>query len=374
MCGGFDSDDCIAERMLNIQNFSQAFVGNSRYGWFNEGQTEGPSAHLHREFINALYAERTSRIGMTHLISKIATAPWVTAPGQWEEGALRWCFYDCNVLGDAAMAIWTAEPISVQVSYPDSISMSQTSLQVTVSSPGNEVEGLACTLLKDDVFHGLGIVDSSGIATIEIEPGINEVGFAEIVISGYNCLPISFLISIVSNSGSQSARIWMDGKFTDWTSISPIYSDVIGDQQAGDIDFGALKIANDERFLYLNIEIGDELNLQDENEITLYLDTDNDANTGIAINGIGAEIKWIFGERQGQFVVNSNFYTIYHEYLGEVSAPTVSSNKFEIALDRTLSAYGHPLFPQNSFKIVFHDNGLGQDYLPRCWRNYLLCL
>ena len=42
MCGGFDDNDCIAEEMVKIDNMAAAFVGNSRYGWFNEGQTRRP--------------------------------------------------------------------------------------------------------------------------------------------------------------------------------------------------------------------------------------------------------------------------------------------------------------------------------------------
>lgn len=113
ICGAFDASDCIAEEMLKIQNFVVAGSFNSRYGWFNEGQTEGPSLHLHREFVNALYTMGIDRIGQTQVQSKIATAPWVEAPGQWEEGALRWCFYDNNILGDAAMKIHTDNYTSI---------------------------------------------------------------------------------------------------------------------------------------------------------------------------------------------------------------------------------------------------------------------
>jgi len=113
ICGAFDYSDCIAEEMLKIENFAVAGAFNSRYGWFNEGQTEGPSLHLHREFVNALYTEGYDRIGATHQYSRIKTAPWVNAPGQWEEGALRWCFYDCNILGDPAMKIWTSNLTSI---------------------------------------------------------------------------------------------------------------------------------------------------------------------------------------------------------------------------------------------------------------------
>ncbi|MFH1729543.1 MAG: C25 family cysteine peptidase [Pseudomonadota bacterium] len=108
--GAFDKNDCIGERMLTIDNFAVAYIGNSRYGWFNEGQTDGPSQHLHREFLDAIYGEGFFNLGTVHMKSKIDTAPWVNAPGQHEDGALRWCFYDNNVLGDPSMFIWPDEP------------------------------------------------------------------------------------------------------------------------------------------------------------------------------------------------------------------------------------------------------------------------
>jgi len=111
LCGAFDyaDGDCIAEKMVTIDNFLVAGVFNSRYGWFNQGTTEGPSAHLHREFVSSLYNDTTAikEIGEAHRWSKIRTAPWVTVFPQFEFGAQRWCFYDCNVFGDPAMKIRT---------------------------------------------------------------------------------------------------------------------------------------------------------------------------------------------------------------------------------------------------------------------------
>ncbi len=115
ICGAFDESDCIAELSVSIANFLVAGVFNSRYGWFNQGTTEGPSAHLHREFISALYHTNPdsviTELGSAHTMSKIKTAPWVGLPGEFEPGAQRWCFYDCNVLGDPALKVWTKNPI-----------------------------------------------------------------------------------------------------------------------------------------------------------------------------------------------------------------------------------------------------------------------
>lgn len=193
ICGAFDYNDCIAEKMVSINNFASAFVGNSRYGWFNEGQTEGPSPHLNREFIDALYSDSLNRIGSAHLESKIATSPWVNAPGQWEEGALRWCFYDCNVLGDPAMAVWTNEPITVNPVYPSQIPVGTTSFEVTVLNQGAPAEGMTVALIKDNVLIGRGKTNHAGVALVVMDTVITTAGTAEIMISGYNCNPTSFL-------------------------------------------------------------------------------------------------------------------------------------------------------------------------------------
>ena len=125
ICGAFDDSDCIAERCLSIANFLAGGVFNSRYGWFDEGTTEGPSAHLHREFISALYNpdpdSAIAELGSAHTMSKIRTAPWVGLPGEYEPGAQRWCHYDCNVLGDPALKVWTDNPVVGIPGHPGAI-------------------------------------------------------------------------------------------------------------------------------------------------------------------------------------------------------------------------------------------------------------
>jgi len=110
-CGGFDNNDCIAERAVLIENFLAGGIFNSRFGWFDQGTTEGPSAHLNREFVSALYNDTVSlqihELGSAHLMSKVKTAPFVGLPGEFEPGAQRWCHYDCNLLGDPVLWVFT---------------------------------------------------------------------------------------------------------------------------------------------------------------------------------------------------------------------------------------------------------------------------
>jgi hypothetical protein len=112
--GSFDLPSCIASRSLAINNFVAAGIFNSRYGWFDQGTTDGPSEHLQREFVSALYndTQPENHIGTVQMISKIKTAPWIGLPGEFEPGAQRWTQYDCTLLGDPALWIRTSEPVS----------------------------------------------------------------------------------------------------------------------------------------------------------------------------------------------------------------------------------------------------------------------
>ena len=187
--------------MVTIENFAVAVIGNSRYGWFNEGQTEGPAAHLHREMVDALYHEQINHLGSAFVECKIQTAPWVEAAGQWEEGALRWNFYDINILGDPALSVWTDEPITINATYTQDILVGTTSTSVTVTSGGLPMEDFTCSIMKDDELSGYGITDSSGEAEINFEPVVNDTGEASLIICGYNCLPVSYTVNFIPVGG-----------------------------------------------------------------------------------------------------------------------------------------------------------------------------
>ena len=54
-------------------------------------------------------------------------------------------------------------------------------------------------------------------------------------------------------------------------------------------------MAHVEQHLFLRLELGQSINLQEDNELTLHLDTDNDPTTGKQTLGLGAELSWTFG-------------------------------------------------------------------------------
>jgi len=201
LCGRFDysSSDCIAESMLKLSNFCVGGAFNSHYGWFNEGQTEGPSGHLDREFVSALYGDQIHRIGATHMQSKVATAPWVTAPGQWEEGALRFCFYDCNMLADPALSIWTQEPLYVDAVYEDTVPLNTDTVSFGASCDGVELCGYNCVLMTGGVVVGRGITDIDGYTDIALDTSFTASTDVDLIISGPNLKPETFVVSFVGS-------------------------------------------------------------------------------------------------------------------------------------------------------------------------------
>jgi len=207
ICGAFDASDCIAEKMININNLAVAVYMNSRYGWFNEGQTEGPAAHINRELVDAFYDKKEAHLGMAYTLARIATAPWVTAPGQWEEGALRWNFYDCNLLGDAAISFWPDEPMEIDVVCADTLLLYTTSCQLTVSGNGN-LAGLVCHFVKDSLSYGRAETNENGIAEITFSQALNTAGEAKICVSGYGCGLHEYPVTLVQGSDTYFQTVW----------------------------------------------------------------------------------------------------------------------------------------------------------------------
>ena len=196
ICGDFSSD-CILERMTKISNFAVATFGNSRYGWFNEGQTEGPAIHLARETEDAYYNDRIPYGGMALREGKIQTAPWVNAPGQWEEGALRWNFYDLNMMGDVACSPWHDEPFTPEVQYPVEIEEGMTEMEVqVVDANGEGLKNFRCALFHDGEMIGLGYTDETGMAVVAINDPMDYVAELKLIVTGCDAWPQTFSMNL----------------------------------------------------------------------------------------------------------------------------------------------------------------------------------
>jgi endonuclease/exonuclease/phosphatase (EEP) superfamily protein YafD len=160
---------------------------------------------------------------------------------------------------------------------------------------------------------------------------------------------------------SAAERIFVDGQFSDWAKVTPVHVDPVGDGVEDGVDFGRLWVGHDRRFVFLRIDLGHEINIQNDNALTLYLDADNNAETGAPVQGLGVDVTWTFGDRSGQQVRSTDTTEIGHADIGLVTAPTVSSTTFEIAFDR--DAPSSP-FTGDTLRLAVADQQAGGDRLP----------
>ncbi|MCH7964201.1 MAG: T9SS type A sorting domain-containing protein [Bacteroidetes bacterium] len=172
-----------------------------------------------------------------------------------------------------------------------------------------------------------------------------------------------FLLFIpFNNLSAQSLPIFLDGKTDDWNIPLPTYIDDIGD---GNIfDFRYFSVTNDEQFLFIRLKITPEFKLVEDNFISLYIDGDNNMGTGIVVNGIGAELKWDFGFRNGEFYKNGTTQIGFPD-IQYRSLPTVTDTTYEIAIGRNVLPNGTDLlFTSSTIKIFFKDNDSNGDWMP----------
>jgi len=162
---------------------------------------------------------------------------------------------------------------------------------------------------------------------------------------------------------AQTERILLDGYFQDWEQTGTAFSDSKNDGKFG-FDYNQLKIFNDDNYLYINFDLGLEINLQETNDVVFYLDADDNPATGYVFDGIGAEMIFRFGERKGAFYRNTNSYNIKHSDIGLVTLPSVSSDRFELCIRKNASVSGFQLFSGYSMRMILVQDVPNGDKFP----------
>ena len=134
-------------------------------------------------------------------------------------------------------------------------------------------------------------------------------------------------------SFSLTGQITVDGIYDDWKEEDFSVEDAFDVQ---DLDIRKVWLANDEDRLFIRIDCNEEFDLQDDEDLTIFVDADNDPTTGFSVNGIGAEISYYFGDRDGFLNFPNTFQGVNHFDMGLIAIPTVTSKTFEISIDRRI--------------------------------------
>ncbi len=162
---------------------------------------------------------------------------------------------------------------------------------------------------------------------------------------------------------SINAQIVIDENFSDWDNPALSLEDKANDGAYG-IDFTRMKIENDDEYLYILFNTTKEINLQNDNDIAIFIDIDEDENTGYQINGMGADISYFFGSRYGFYYRNSNSFQLYHNDIGLISLPTVTSDSFELAIKTEFKAGSYLIKLSGKIKVFLLQDTQNGDKIP----------
>ncbi len=171
------------------------------------------------------------------------------------------------------------------------------------------------------------------------------------------------LICISIPGKPQALPICIDGLYGDWENAFLFQEDeqLIGE----DIDFLKFTVTNDNDFLFIKIDFSTEIDLTDNNEIYLDIDTDNNLSTGWQINGIGSEMDWNFGQKYGYLNEGSTWEYISFSDIQLRVLPTITSTSFEIAIGRHIKPNGNDyLFTSDTIKLCFANYITNGDIIP----------
>ncbi len=131
--GAFDYNDCVGEYFVKGSCGGSAFIGNSRYGWFDQYDATKYSGEFMVAFYNALFNSGMKRIGEVFAKSKIDfIVPAADLADPYNP--YRWIEYSLNLLGDPAMVLPVEKQLDVVSSVPNVSSAS-----VVIPGAGNEL-------------------------------------------------------------------------------------------------------------------------------------------------------------------------------------------------------------------------------------------
>jgi exonuclease III len=166
--------------------------------------------------------------------------------------------------------------------------------------------------------------------------------------------------------GRLSAQaVILDENFDDWKNTPVQYTDRSGDGNAAGIDFRDIKISNDEERIYLYFDVTTEINLDENNQVTMYVDADNNRTTGLNKYGIGAELVFNFGQRKGIiYTAAGTTHNVFHHHVGLNMSPTVSGSLYELSFNKLWRFSNKTLSVQSQLKIALVDESIAGDRAP----------
>ena len=160
------SNESIGENLVISEHGLYAFIGNTRYGWYSPGNTDGPSQYYDIAFFEAMFNDDQRQLGKS--LSQSRTELVNMALGS---GVMRWVHYEIVIFGDPSVEMKYAngsfpyiQPVGVF--YDDSLYGDDDN----TPNPGEQIEVFI------ELENMTGWADAENVtATIEFEDDTIEI-------------------------------------------------------------------------------------------------------------------------------------------------------------------------------------------------------
>ena len=192
----YDVSNCIAEHFVrNSHGGGVAFIGNSRYGWYNPGVYDTNSMAYDSHFFQSLFQENLWHLGAAFSDSK--NDGYQMYPG---DDFYKYIFTELTLLGDPELPVWTKNPMSLTVSHPGEVPVGASSFTVAVSSSGASVSQACVCLWKGDEVYERGYTDATGAVTFSVSPVTG--GLMTVTVTKHNYLPYVSTTEVIAANGA----------------------------------------------------------------------------------------------------------------------------------------------------------------------------
>ena len=187
--GSSYGNDCFSEKITTIATAEVATLGNSRYGWYSSGNTNGASQYFDRQFYDAIFGEDITQIGVANNDSREDNAANIL-----NNPVIRWCAYEITLFGDPTMDIWTAQPTDITVSHPAALPIGVSEIAITTDAPNARIG-----LVQNGILLGRGVCDETGNMTVGFFSPLSTSEPIEILITAHNKNIYTETIAVVTD-------------------------------------------------------------------------------------------------------------------------------------------------------------------------------
>jgi len=180
----YDYDNCIAEHFVrDINGGGVAFIGNSRYGWYQPGYDDYASLRYDRYFFKSFFNENHYRLGDLFSDHKMDAYNSMS-----QDDYNKYIFTELTLLGDPELPLWKENPLTFNATFPEFLPLGNSSFKVHVeTSTGAIVNNSYVCLLKNDEVYLTNYTNNYGNVTFHPSP--LTTGWLNITVTKQNFIP-----------------------------------------------------------------------------------------------------------------------------------------------------------------------------------------